>query len=38
MALHGEPGENGMVQAMLDMLDIKYTGAGYRERQAMDRT
>ena len=29
MALHGEPGENGMVQAMLDMLDIKYTGAGY---------
>ena len=30
MALHGEPGENGMVQAMLDMLDIKYTGAGYR--------
>ena len=29
MALHGEPGENGMVQAMLDMLDIKYTGTGY---------
>ena len=38
MALHGEPGENGMVQAMLDMLDIKYTGAGYRgSAVAMDK-
>lgn len=38
MALHGEPGENGMVQAMLDMLDIKYTGAGYRGSAiAMDK-
>lgn len=35
MALHGEPGENGMVQAMLD---IKYTGAGYRgSAVAMDK-
>ena len=35
MALHGEPGENGMVQAMLD---IKYTGAGYRGSAiAMDK-
>jgi len=38
MALHGEPGENGMVQAMLDMLNIKYTGAGYRgSAVAMDK-
>lgn len=38
MALHGEPGENGMVQAMLDMLDIKYTGADYRGSAiAMDK-
>lgn len=38
MALHGEPGENGMVQAMLDMLSIKYTGAGYRgSAVAMDK-
>ena len=35
---HGEPRENGMVQAMLDMLDIKYTGAGYRGSAiAMDK-
>ena len=29
MAMHGEPGENGMLQAMFDMMEIKYTGAGY---------
>lgn len=29
MAMHGEPGENGMIQAMFDMMEIKYTGAGY---------
>lgn len=29
LALHGEPGECGMVQAMFDMMEIPYTGAGY---------
>lgn len=29
MAMHGVPGENGMLQAMFDMMEIKYTGAGY---------
>ncbi len=29
LALHGEPGENGMLQAMFDMMEIRYTGAGY---------
>ena len=29
MALHGEDGENGKVQAMLDLHGIKYTGSGY---------
>ena len=29
MALHGEDGENGKVQAMFDLHSIKYTGAGY---------
>lgn len=29
LAMHGEPGENGMIQAMLDMMEVKYTGAGY---------
>lgn len=29
MAMHGEPGENGMLQAMFDMMEIPYTGAGY---------
>lgn len=29
MALHGEEGENGKVQAMLDMYGVKYTGSGY---------
>lgn len=29
MAFHGSPGENGMIQAMFDVMEIKYTGAGY---------
>lgn len=29
LALHGEEGENGKVQAMLDLHGIKYTGSGY---------
>ncbi len=29
MALHGENGENGKVQAAFDLLGIKYTGSGY---------
>ena len=29
LALHGGMGENGQLQASLDMLGIKYTGAGY---------
>ena len=29
MALHGENGENGKVQAALDLFGIRYTGAGY---------
>lgn len=29
MALHGEIGENGKLQAIFDVMDIKYTGAGY---------
>lgn len=29
MALHGEEGENGKVQAMLDLYGIKYTGCSY---------
>ena len=29
MALHGEDGENGKVQAAFDLLGIKYTGSGY---------
>ncbi len=28
MALHGEIGENGKLQALFDILDIKYTGTG----------
>ena len=28
MALHGEDGENGKIQAAFDLLDIKYTGSG----------
>ncbi|MDO4815451.1 MAG: D-alanine--D-alanine ligase [Bacillota bacterium] len=29
LALHGEDGENGKLQATLDMYGIKYTGSGY---------
>ncbi|MBP3654779.1 MAG: D-alanine--D-alanine ligase [Oscillospiraceae bacterium] len=29
LALHGEEGENGKLQAMLDIAGIRYTGAGY---------
>ena len=29
MGLHGENGENGKVQAALDLFGIKYTGSGY---------
>ena len=29
MALHGDNGENGKLQAAFDLLDIKYTGSGY---------
>lgn len=29
MGLHGEDGENGRMQAFLDVLGIKYTGTGY---------
>lgn len=29
MALHGENGENGKVQATFDLMKVKYTGTGY---------
>lgn len=29
MGLHGENGENGKIQAVFDLLEIKYTGTGY---------
>lgn len=29
LALHGEEGENGKLQATLDVMGIKYTGSGY---------
>lgn len=29
LALHGAPGENGQLQACLDMYEIPYTGSGY---------
>ena len=29
LALHGSEGENGQIQASLDLLGIKYTGTGY---------
>src|SRR5574344_2811817 len=29
LALHGDIGENGKIQATLDVLGLKYTGAGY---------
>lgn len=38
MALHGENGENGKVQAALDLFGIKYTGTGYLSSAlAMDK-
>lgn len=38
MALHGENGENGRVQAAFDLLGIKYTGTGYESSAlAMDK-
>ncbi|MBR5338032.1 MAG: D-alanine--D-alanine ligase [Lachnospiraceae bacterium] len=38
MGLHGENGENGKVQAALDLCDIKYTGTGYlSSAMAMDK-
>lgn len=38
MALHGENGENGKVQATLDLFGIKYTGTGYLSSAlAMDK-
>lgn len=39
MALHGENGENGKVQAALDLFEIKYTGTGYQSSAlAMDKS
>ncbi len=29
MAIHGDDGEDGRLQAMFDLMDIKYTGSGY---------
>ncbi|MCD8301243.1 MAG: D-alanine--D-alanine ligase [Clostridiales bacterium] len=38
MALHGENGENGKVQAALDLFGIRYTGSGYlSSAMAMDK-
>ncbi len=38
MALHGEHGENGSVQAVFDLYDIKYTGTGpLGSAMAMDK-
>lgn len=38
MALHGENGENGKIQAAFDLLGIKYTGSGYLSSAlAMDK-
>lgn len=38
MALHGEHGENGNVQAVFDLYDIKYTGTGpLGSAMAMDK-
>lgn len=38
MALHGENGENGKVQAAFDLFGIKYTGTGYLgSAMAMDK-
>ena len=38
MALHGENGENGKIQAAFDLFGIKYTGTGYLSSAlAMDK-
>lgn len=38
MALHGEIGENGKLQAVFDIMNIKYTGSGYMgSAMAMDK-
>ncbi len=38
LALHGGCGENGKIQALLDLYDIKYTGTGYAGSMlAMDK-
>ncbi|MCL2488588.1 MAG: D-alanine--D-alanine ligase [Oscillospiraceae bacterium] len=38
MALHGENGENGRIQAAFDLLEIKYTGSGHlASALAMDK-
>ena len=38
MALHGENGENGKIQAAFDLLGVKYTGSGYLSSAlAMDK-
>ena len=38
LALHGDMGENGQLQATLDVFDIKYTGSGYKgSLLAMDK-
>lgn len=39
LALHGQNGEDGKIQAMFDLLDIKYTGTNYLSSAlAMDKT
>ncbi len=39
MALHGEDGENGKVQAAFDLMGIKYTGTDYRSAAiSMDKS
>lgn len=39
MALHGENGENGKIQAVFDLFGIKYTGTGYLSSAlAMDKS
>ena len=39
MALHGDCGENGKIQATFDLLDIKYTGTDYLSSAlAMDKS
>ncbi|MBO5372354.1 MAG: D-alanine--D-alanine ligase [Lachnospiraceae bacterium] len=38
MALHGENGENGKIQAAFDLLGVRYTGSGYLSSAiAMDK-